>query len=197
LAKLDRERRKRQRKRALVYILIFILFVTGFTWFLKQRSTTTIFIARHAEVQAGVDNPGLSLAGRIRVNELLRVLGDVDVTDSFDAVFATRWRRTQETADPIALSIDQPLQIVDLNNLSKISEMLQTEYKGQVVLLVVDASDIQPLVKELEGSKVLRPIAEDEYDSIYLLSVPWFGKVKTLQFHYGRPYIGSQLPVVD
>lgn len=197
LAKLDRERRKRQRKRRLAYSLIFIISVTGFAWFLKQRSTTTIMIVRHAEVEVGVDNPGLSPAGRIRVNELMRVVADVDVTDSVDAVFATRWRRTQETAEPLSLRLDQPLQIIDLNNLNKVSEILQTEYKGQVVLLVVDAVDIQPLVKELEGSKVLKPIAEGEHDSIYLLSVPWFGKVKTLQFHYGRPSIGSPLPAVE
>ena len=197
MASLDRERRKRRRKRRLAYSLIFIIFVTGFAWFLEQRSTTTIMIVRHAEVEVGVDNPGLSPAGRIRVNELMRVVGDIDVTDSVDAVFATRWRRTQETGEPLALWVNQPLQILDLNNLSKVSEILQTEYKGQVVLLVVDAEDIQPLVKELEGSKVLKPIAETEHDSIYLLTVPWFGKVKTLQFHYGRPYIASQLPLVE
>jgi phosphohistidine phosphatase SixA len=181
----------------LAYSLIFIIFVVGFTWFLEQRSTTTIMIVRHAEVETGVDNPGLSPAGRIRVNELMRVVADIDVTDSVDAVFATRWRRTQETGEPLALWVNKPLQIIDLNDLSKVSETLQTEYKGQVVLLVVDAADIQPLVKELEGSKVLKPIADGEHDSIYVLSVPWFGKVKTLQFHFGRPYIEPELLIVE
>ncbi len=187
---MDRERRKRRRKRRLAYSLIFILTVTALAWFLEMRSTTTVMVVRHAEVETGVENPGLSPAGRVRVNQLLRVLGDVDVTDTVDEVFATRWRRTQETAEPLADRVGRPLQIFNPKELDKLSEMLLTEYAGQIVVLVVDAEDIQPIIAELNGSKVLKPIAPNEHDSIYVLSVPWFGKEKTLQFRYGRAYIG-------
>ena len=190
MAILDRDRRRRRRKRRLVYSLIFILIVTGFVWFLKQRSTTTIMIVTHAEVEVGVENPGLSPAGRIRANELLRVLGDVDVTGGLDAVFATRWRRTQETAEPLSYLLNKPLQIINAAELEKVYELLQEDYKGKVVLLVVDPEDVQPLVAKFEGSDDLTPIANREHDSIYILSVPWFGKERTLQLHYGSPYIG-------
>ena len=197
MAILDRDRRRRRRKRRLVYSLIFILIVTGLVWFLKQRSTTTIMIVTHAEVEAGVENPGLSPAGRIRANELLRVLGDVDVTGGLDAVFATRWRRTQETAEPLSYLLNKPLQIINAAELEKVYELLQEDYKGKVVLLVVDPEDVQPLVAKFEGSDDLQPIANREHDSIYILSVPWFGKGRTLQLHYGRPYIGPQSDVVE
>ena len=197
MAILDRDRRRRRRKRRLVYSLIFILIVTGLVWFLKQRSTTTIMIVTHAEVEAGVENPGLSPAGRIRANELLRVLGDVDVTGGLDAVFATRWRRTQETAEPLSYLLNKPLQIINAAELEKVFELLQEDYKGKVVLLVVDPEDVQPLVAKFEGSDDLQPIANREHDSIYILSVPWFGKERTLQLHYGRPYIGPQSDVVE
>ena len=197
MAILDRDRRRRRRKRRLVYSLIFILIVTGLVWFLKQRSTTTIMIVTHAEVEAGVENPGLSPAGRIRANELLRVLGDVDATGGLDAVFATRWRRTQETAEPLSYLLNKPLQIINAAELEKVYELLQEDYKGKVVLLVVDPEDVQPLVAKFEGSDDLQPIASREYDSIYILSVPWFGKERTLQLHYGRPYIGPQSDVVE
>lgn len=193
MAKLDRERRKRRRKRRLIYTLIFVLVVTSFAWFLEMRSTTTVIILRHAEVEQGVDNPGLSPAGRLRSKDLVRLLGDVDVTDSVDAVFATRWRRTQETAEPLARHVDTVLQIVNPAELEKLKAVLLQEYKGQVVVLIIDAADIQPVVERMKGSKVLRTIASAEHDSIYVLSVPWFGKVKTLQFRYGRPYIGPQV----
>jgi len=192
VAKLDRERRKRRRKRRLAYTVFFLLFITGFAWFLEMRSTTTVMIVRHAEVEQGVENPGLSPSGRIRAKELVRVLGNVEVDNSVDAVFATRWRRTQETGEPIARHADVTLQIINPEELEKISEMMIRDYKGKVVLLIVDDKDVQPLTAEMRGSKVLRPIASGEHDSIYVLSVPWFGKVKTLQFKYGRPYIGPQ-----
>ena len=82
MAKIDRERRKRRRIRQLIYVLMFVLFVTGFAWFLEMRSTTTVMVVRHAEVEQGVENPGLSPAGRLRAKELARLLGDVDVTDA-------------------------------------------------------------------------------------------------------------------
>jgi 2,3-bisphosphoglycerate-dependent phosphoglycerate mutase len=192
VAKIDRERRKRRRIRRLIYIVMFVLVVTSFAWFLEMRSTTTVMIVRHAEVEQGVENPGLSPAGRLRAKELVRLLGDVDVTDSVDAVFATRWRRTQETAEPLARHVDTVLQIVNPAELEKLQTVLLDEYKGQVILLVLDANDLQPVVAQMKGSKVLRMTAPGEHDSLYVLSVPWFGKVKTLQFHYGRPYIGPK-----
>ncbi len=193
MAKIDRERRKRRRIRRLIYVVMFVSVVTGFAWFLEMRSTTTLMIVRHAEVEQGVENPGLSPAGRLRAKELVRLLGDVDVTDSVDAVFATRWRRTQETAEPLARHVDTVLQIINPAELEKLQTVLLEEYKGQVVLLVLDADDVQPVIAQIKGSKVLRLIAPGEHDSLYVLSVPWFGKVKTLQFRYGRPYIGPQL----
>jgi len=197
LAILDRDRSRRRRKRRLVYSLIFVLIVTGFVWFLKQRSTTTIMVVTHAEVESGVENPGLSPAGRVRANELRRVLADVDVTHTVDAVFATRWRRTQETAEPLSYRVNKPLQIINADEPGKVFELLQEDYKGQLVLLVVDPADVQPLVAKFEGSKNLKPIANSEHDSIYIVSVPWFGKERTLQLHYGRPYAGQQSDALE
>ena len=34
-------------------------------------------------------------------------------------------------------------------------------------------------------------IAEDEYDNLYIVTIPWFGKVKTLRLKYGAPYVAS------
>ena len=44
---------------------------------------------------------------------------------------------------------------------------------------------IAPLVEELHGSKNLPPIQTSEYGNIYIVTIPWFGKVKTLRIPYG------------
>jgi len=31
-------------------------------------------------------------------------------------------------------------------------------------------------------------IEENEYDNIYIVSIPWFGKTKTIRLRYGEPY---------
>jgi len=44
------------------------------------------------------------------------------------------------------------------------------------------------LIAALGASKNVPPIAENEYDNIYLISIPWFGKTKTIRLRYGEPY---------
>ena len=41
---------------------------------------------------------------------------------------------------------------------------------------------------ELGASKKVPMIADNEYDNIYIVSIPWFGKTKTIRLRYGEPY---------
>ena len=34
-------------------------------------------------------------------------------------------------------------------------------------------------------------IARSEFDNIYIVSIPWFGKTKTIRFRYGEPYVAA------
>jgi len=45
------------------------------------------------------------------------------------------------------------------------------------------------MIANMGASKNVPPIAEDEYDNIYLVSIPWFGKTKTIRLRYGEPYV--------
>ena len=44
------------------------------------------------------------------------------------------------------------------------------------------------LIADLGASKNVPPIEEFEYDNIYLVSIPWFGKTKTIRLRFGEPY---------
>jgi hypothetical protein len=35
-------------------------------------------------------------------------------------------------------------------------------------------------------------MADNEFDNLYIVSIPWFGKVKTLRLRYGAPYQPAQ-----
>ena len=58
-------------------------------------------------------------------------------------------------------------------------------HKGDIVLVVSHSDIIAPLVEELHGSKNIPQIEQNEYHNIYIVTIPWFGKVKTLRLHYG------------
>jgi hypothetical protein len=40
-------------------------------------------------------------------------------------------------------------------------------------------------VAELHGHQSVPAIRDDEYDNVYIVTSPWFGKVKTLRLRYG------------
>ena len=137
----------------------------------------------------GVTNPGLTAAGVRRAEELVRILGDIDVVAGVDAVYATRYRSTQETAAPIARHLELPVQIVDSRDIDELCDRILTEHKGKIVLVVTDRRALPFLIEELHGSKKLPAMGDNEHDNMYIVSIPWFGKVKTLRLKFGAPYV--------
>jgi hypothetical protein len=59
------------------------------------------------------------------------------------------------------------------------------KHKGKIVLIVTHPDALPKLVVELQGSKKIEPITLVGNNKIFIVSVPWFGKVKTLQLKYG------------
>ena len=130
----------------------------------------------------------LSASGALRAEELARVLGDVDVVQGVDAIFSSALRVDQETVAPLARRLNLPVQEFDPQDNRSLRKRILRKYKGKIVLVVADPPFIQKVVARLQGSKKIPSMADGEYDNIYIVSIPWYGKVKTLRLHYGaRP----------
>ena len=186
----DIERRKRRRSRRIQVIIIYTAIAVGLAWFFESQATTTVIFVRHAEKAAmPADNPGLSAAGQRRAAELKRQLVDADVVAGVDAVYSTPFRRTEETARPIADALDLPLSSYDAADTEAIMENIVKVHKGKVILVVGHSNTLPALMGNMGASKRVPAIAEDEYDNIYIVSIPWFGKTKTIRLRYGEPYI--------
>ena len=67
------------------------------------------------------------------------------------------------------------------------------EQKGKIVLVVAHSNTVPTLIADLGASKNVPPIDENEYDNIYLVSIPWFGKTKTIRLRFGEPYLAPTL----
>ena len=186
----DNERRKRRRRRRIQIIVIYTAIAIGLAWFFESQATTTVIFVRHAEkAVVPEDDPSLSPAGQQRAAELMRQLVDADVVAGIDAVYSTPYRRTEETARPIAEALELPLISYDANDTEAIMEKIVREHKGKIVLVVGHSNTIPVLIGNMGASKKVPPIAEDEYDNIYIVSIPWFGKTKTIRLRYGAPYV--------
>ena len=137
------------------------------------------------------DNPSLSEAGQRRAAELARQLVDADVVPGVgvDAVYSTSFRRTVETAKPVADVLNLPVLNYDASDTELFLEAVVREYKGKIVLVVGHSNTVPEMIANMGASKNVPPIAENEYDNIYLVSIPWFGKTKTIRLRYGEPYV--------
>ena len=185
----DIDRRRRRRRRRIQVIVIYTAIAVGLAWFFESQATTTVIFVRHAEkAESPADDPGLSDAGRRRASELARQLVDADVVAGIDAVYTTPFRRTEETARPVAEALDLPLKSYDAEDTELFVENLVREHKGKIVLVVGHSNTVPQMIGNMGASKKVPPIAEGEYDNIYLVSIPWFGKTKTIRLRYGEPY---------
>lgn len=187
----DIDRRRRRRRRRLQVVVIYAAIAICLAWFFESQATTTLIFVRHAEKAAlPADDPGLSEAGQRRAEELARQLVDADVVPGLgvDAVYSTSYRRSVETAQPVADALDLPLRTYDAADREAIIEAIVKEYKGKIVLVIGHSNTVPELIANMGASKVVPPIAEDEYDNIYLVTIPWFGKTKTIRLRYGEPY---------
>ncbi len=179
----QRAKARRRRRRALSFA-VYVLIVFALAWFAESRATTTVIFVTNTELALGSD-PGLSDTGTARANLLAAFLADVDVLAGLDAIFASDSRATQETAKPIADVMGVDVQIADHGSVEQFMGHVITEYKGRIVLVVTDKDAVPELVAELHGHQSVPEIRADEYDNVYIVTSPWFGKVKTLRLRYG------------
>ena len=181
-----KSRRKKRKLRRIAFALLFTGFAVLLSWFFESQVTTTIIITTHAELETELNaNSGLSDQGIERANSLASTLSSVDVVSSVDAIYATTYRATQETAEPISRLLDLPINIVDQDTVEDFIESIKDDHSGQIILIVSHPENLSRLVVELQGSKNINTQSLNKNDQLFIVTVPWFGKVKTLQLTYG------------
>jgi broad specificity phosphatase PhoE len=191
---MDRRRRRRLR---LIPIIGYTIVALGFAYFFTLRPSTTVILVRHADTDQAMrgadDDPPLNARGRARAELLADFLEHIDVVAGPNAIYASDKRRTQETAAPIAKRLGLNVEIADhLDAKGFIADLLDDHY-SEIVLIVSHFNTILPLIDELHGNATKRsqPFASDEYDRVYIVNYPWYGKVKTYELRYPEP------PVVE
>ena len=181
----DRRRRRRLR---LIPIIGYSIVALGLAYMAEQQATTTVLFVRHAEtgeaMTAGAD-PSLNERGRLRAEQLADFVADIDVVASVDAIYVNGTRRTQETAAPLAARLNITPWTEDYTDVGRFTGRVLRRHKGQIVLVVAQGDAIAPLIDELHGSKRLPPFGPNDFGELYVVTIPWYGKVKTLRLHYG------------
>lgn len=167
-----------------MWLLFFLLLAAAFVAY-RSATTTTVVLLRHAEKElVTIDDPPLSAAGERRAERLAQMFGDIRGPGRIRGIYTTATRRGQQTAMPLAMRLGaRPTALslpVDLDDLA--SHVL-SEHRGGRVMIIGHSNTVPELVQKLSGETV-PAIGEDEYDNIYVVTVPTFGKANVLRLKY-------------
>ena len=124
----------------------------------------TIFIVRHGEkAQSGdTKDPDLSDLGRARAEFLATMLKDVGIT----AIYATEFKRTQQTAAPLSRALNLKTTIVP----AKETEALVAKFnQGTGNVLIIGHSNTIPEILKALGVTATQLVDEADYDNLFVL----------------------------
>ena len=123
-----------------------------------------VYVVRHAERVANVDDPPLSEEGRARARTLREFFRDAELT----AVYATDLRRTMETGAMVTEALGFGVSAIQPDSLGGLVARVKKEQPhGRV--LIVGHSNTVPRVLEEFGYPNELTIGHDEYDNLFIV----------------------------
>lgn len=144
--------------------------------------TGVVYLARHAETE-GEDPVGrwLSAVGLARAEALAEELAGAGI----ETIYTTDYRRTRETAAPLAERLGLEPVLYDPDDLAGFAARLREALgqAGGTVLVMGHSNTTNELVAFL-GGEPGAPIAEDEHDRLYRVELP---SGRTEVFRFGSP----------
>jgi broad specificity phosphatase PhoE len=174
-------------KAVLVFSMLFAILgaVVLFAYFSTfRRTVTTVIVVRHAEKIIDPNNPDVDLseAGYARAKEIAREFGDAGI----NAIYATQYKRTQETVKPLSDKTGVPVSIVNSKNTSDLLAQIRAQNSGQTIFIAGHNNTVPEIVAALGGPQY-STIPETEYDNLFIVTVYRTGKAKVVKMKYGSP----------
>jgi phosphohistidine phosphatase SixA len=166
-------------------VLILFLAILALCFRIDVPGTTIIYILRHAEKDLSDpknQDPELSIEGRERAEALAVKLKGIKL----DAAFATKYKRTRQTAFYSANTNKLEVQTYDAQDFRGISELVKTRYNGQKVLIVGHSNTGLELLEAFGAQRPPFTVADDAYDFFFELTIDSKGKVDLRTMRYGK-----------
>ncbi|HEU5218875.1 MAG TPA: phosphoglycerate mutase family protein [Gemmatimonadales bacterium] len=146
-----------------------------------QQAPVTVFVVRHAEKGPGTPDPSLTGAGRQRADELARVLGDAHIT----ALFASEFKRTQETLVPLAKATGLSPTLVSAGKMDDLIGLLRALPPGSRAV-VSSHSNLVPLIVERLTGQQVPALTDADYDRLIVVTIEGDGKGQAVVLRYGE-----------
>lgn len=151
---------------------------------------TTIYIVRHAEKDVSDpknQDPELSAEGRERADALANKLKDIKL----DAAFATKYKRTIQTAYNSAKSSNIEVQTYEAHDSRGIAELVKTKFTKKKVLIIGHSNTVFKLLEAFGVRRPLAALTDEDYDFFFELNIDPKGKAELRTQHYGKAHHSS------
>ncbi len=149
-----------------------------------SRPITTVILIRHAEkvIDPNNSDPDLSPAGQARAQELARMFGDAGI----NTIYATQYKRTQQTVKPLADKLGLPITQVNSKSTPELLSLIRAQHRGETIFIAGHNNSVPEIIAAL-GGPAYPTIPESEYDNLYVVTVYRTGKAKVVKMKYGAP----------
>ncbi len=161
----------------------------------RKVKPVTVFLLRHAEAgdRSKTNDPGLTAAGELRAKALRRLLGNAGVTH----LFATEYKRTQQTLMPLARLTSLKVKVVSSRQRKEQLAALGSLPPGSVAVVAGHSNTVPQLVRGLGGKATNLStrglIPNDAFDRLLLVTLPTAKPVEaqTIELRFGTPGRGG------
>jgi 2,3-bisphosphoglycerate-dependent phosphoglycerate mutase len=148
----------------------------------RSATNTVVVLVGPAEKDIGtIDDPPLSDDGELRAQRLARMFGEGAGPERLSAVYTSGTRAAQQTAAPLAERLG--IHPIVVSNAKDTAARVMHDHEGDTVLLIGTSASVPQLVREFSG-RDLATSKDDEYDTVYVISIPTFGDSRILRLKY-------------
>ena len=142
---------------------LFLLLVVQLSF--AQHKTTTIYFIRHAEKIDSSKNPDLSSVGLERAAHWGKIFSET----TFDAIYSTDFKRTQQTAAPTAENKKLDITLYDAKSLD--FDKFKTDNLGKTILVVGHSNTTPDFVNKLINQNVYAAIEDTNFGNLYIVTL--------------------------
>jgi broad specificity phosphatase PhoE len=161
-------------RRCCVFLTLAVAFVAPNAAY----SQDVIFLVRHADRASNEPDSVLSKGGEERAQCLVHVLKDA----SINAIFTSEFKRTQQTAGPVASEFHIEPKIIPRANTAELVKELKAS-KSFPILVVAHSETLPLIVQQLGAGTIAQPGAL-EYDKLFVVPVSKGKTLPVVVLHY-------------
>ena len=147
------------KKILLILALLFLNISFG------QQNITTYYFIRHAEKVDSSQNPDLSEKGLKRAEQWNTIFSEI----SFDEIYSTDYKRTIQTASPIAKANNIQIKLYNPKTIN--IDSFKKEKLGKKVLIVGHSNTTPKFVNEIINENLFTDIEDETFGNLYIVTI--------------------------